>query len=184
MQEMTDEAFRALLDDKGVLRPGAIPFPERSEGFTVFAQRTDARAETSEWARHAAQYFQVDLRLVGNKRYGDTAPREDAVRVALVPRGGVASVRVCFARPRTDDDLRAAEDAEAKRGLAGLSLLAKRCKTVWIVAAAPEEDRASLLLAAILASVVLGPILSPSGDELFGVRTARVKMEKGDGPYR
>jgi hypothetical protein len=48
---------------------------------------------------------------------------------------------------------------------------------VWLVETASEPDRAALLLAAILASVVLGPILSPDGRDLFGVRTARAKLE-------
>jgi hypothetical protein len=35
----------------------------------------------------------------------------------------------------------------------------------------------ALRLAAILASVVLGPILDPETSEIFGVKTARLKIE-------
>jgi hypothetical protein len=32
--------------------------------------------------------------------------------------------------------------------------------------------------------VLLGPILSPDGKEVFGVRTARMKLEGKSAPYR
>ena len=60
----------------------------------------------------------------------------------------------------------------------GLALLARRCQAVWIVERADgEPDRLALLLSAILASVLLGPILDPARGELFGVKTARAKLE-------
>jgi hypothetical protein len=48
---------------------------------------------------------------------------------------------------------------------------------VWLISVEDETDPAALRIAAIVASVVLGPILSPQGTELFGVRTARLKLE-------
>lgn len=74
-----------------------------------------------------------------------------------------------------------------------MSLLAERCKMLWLVmiegdagasAPDPDADRVALTIAAILASSLLGPILSPNGDELFGVRTARLKLERRAQPYR
>jgi hypothetical protein len=92
--------------------------------------------------------------------------------------------RLCFGRPRERDDLRAAEEADVRAGSAGLGRLAQRCMTVWLVATEGEADAAALRIAAILASVVLGPILSPDGQDLFGVRTARTKLEALGVPYR
>jgi hypothetical protein len=42
----------------------------------------------------------------------------------------------------------------------------------------------ALTLAAIFASVLLGPIVPPKGDRVFGVRTARLELEKKSAPYR
>lgn len=40
-----------------------------------------------------------------------------------------------------------------------------------------DDDTLALTLAAILASILLGPILDPRRSELFGVKTARRKLE-------
>jgi hypothetical protein len=55
---------------------------------------------------------------------------------------------------------------------------------VWLVVRESPDDRVALTLAAILASALLGPVLAPEGDELFGVRTARLKLEGRARPYR
>jgi hypothetical protein len=41
-----------------------------------------------------------------------------------------------------------------------------------------DDDRVALRLAMILASVHLGPIIDPRGPDLFGVKTARAKLER------
>ena len=69
-------------------------------------------------------------------------------------------------------------------GTFGLALLARRCKTIWLLVPEVEEDRAALTLAAIFASHMLGPIMSPGGQELYGVRGARLKLEGRPRPYR
>jgi hypothetical protein len=68
-----------------------------------------------------------------------------------------------------------AEAAEAAQG-GGLGLLARRCPVVWIVERAAERDSAALLLAAILAGILLGPILDARVPELLGVKTARARL--------
>jgi hypothetical protein len=86
-------------------------------------------------------------------------------------------MRTVLLRPRTDDDLALAESAEAGGGLV---LLAKRCSVVVLVLARLEgspDDQGALLLAALIASVALGPILSPDRRHLFGARTARGKLD-------
>ena len=66
----------------------------------------------------------------------------------------------------------------ARAGYTGLALLARRCKTIWLVVREGPSDRLALHLAAILASLLLGPILDASAGELFGIKTARAKLEK------
>ena len=41
MPLLTEEAFRELLDEHGILRPGALAQPERSRCYAIFAQRPD-----------------------------------------------------------------------------------------------------------------------------------------------
>jgi hypothetical protein len=177
MTARADEDFRGRLDNRGILISGALAPPSRSCAYTVFAQRSDARVEADLWERHAAQFFETRLGLTVAKRYDFEAPKVDAARVVVCPPGGPEGVRLCYGRPRESDDLRVAEDADALAGSPGLGLLARRCATVWLIETIGEPDRLALLFAAILASVVLGPILSPDERELFGVRTARAKLE-------
>ena len=54
-------------------------------------------------------------------------------------------------------------------------LAERRCGSIWIVEREGPEDRTALVLAAVIASVCLGPILGDGA--LFGVRTARVMLE-------
>jgi hypothetical protein len=172
-----EENFRDLLDDYGILRPGALLSPPRSGAYAVFAQRKDARLEADLWRRHASQFFGTELRFPVPKKYVFDPPESDVAEVVIAPSTRPPATRLCYARPRTDDDLAAAEEADIRAGSNGLGLLARRCSTVWLVSAEKEDDQAALQIAAIVASVVLGPILSPGGTELFGVRTARLKLE-------
>ncbi len=180
-----DEEFRALVDARGVLLTGALDAPSRTEAFTVFAQRSDAIVEANLWERHAAQFFSTKVGLTIEKKYGEVAPPTvDAARVIVAPPEAPPGTRLVYGRPREDDDFAAADAADARAGSTGLDLLAKRCGYVWLVVSEGDDDRLAMLLAAIVASVVLGPILSPDQEALFGVRTARAKLEAVRGGYR
>jgi hypothetical protein len=48
---------------------------------------------------------------------------------------------------------------------------------VWLVSRKGDRDPLALRLASILASVLLGPILDVQSGELFGVKTARAKLD-------
>ena len=182
MAALTDEDLRAAVDERGVLRPGALSPPSRDGALTVFAQRTDATLEALVWEQHASRFFSARVGLAVDKRAAfDDPPALDAARVVVAPNGAAPGTRFCFARPRTDDDLHAAEVADARAGSPGLGLLARRCGYVWLVATEVEgadDDALALLLAAIIASVVLGPILTPSGKALMGPKSARLALER------
>ena len=173
MRAIDEATFREALDARGILREGALAFPTRDDAFTVFAQRRDARIAIDEWRRHASQFLATRIGLTVDKRYDDDAPRVDAARVVVAPRTGPSETRIVWGRPRIDDDVHAAEDVD---GGAGLALLAKRCAYVWLVECEGPGDRAALRLAAIMAGVLLGPILAPGGSALFGPKTARAQL--------
>lgn len=177
---ITDEAFRARLGPDGILGQEHVDvLPAREACFCVFAQRPDARVEAATWERHAATFFASRVGLAVPKRYGPGGfPEIDAAMVVLAPKDGPGSTRLLFGRPRAPVDLDVAMRADAALGSPGLYALARRCPTVWLVEPEGEGDRVALLLAAILASVVLGPIVAPGPDgDIFGVRTARAKLE-------
>jgi hypothetical protein len=60
-------------------------------------------------------------------------------------------------------------------------VLVARAKRIWQVSkeVAHGEDRnAPLRIAAILASVLLAPIVPPEGDTIYGVKGARERLER------
>jgi hypothetical protein len=182
---MSEERFRELLDARGILRSGALASPDRSAVYTVFAQRAHAALDIAALKTQAARFFGTKLGLTVAKQYGDALPVTDAAHVVLATDDGTtAGTRLCFARPAEPGDHATAEAAERAQNTNGMSLLARRCETVWLIARETDDDRVALTIAAILASSLLGPILTPSGDELFGVRTARMKLEGRPRPYR
>jgi hypothetical protein len=182
---MDEETFRAAVDERGLLRAnhGLTP-PDPSQAYVVFAQRSDARFEIKTLAQHAERFFGTTISLVVPKHYAGHYPDVDAALVSIQPSTVPAGLRFCYGRPRSERDLDAAQAAEMRAGYTGLFDLARRCHFTWLVAVESEADRTALLCAAILASVVLGPILSPGGSEIFGVRTARMKLEEGLPTYR
>src|SRR5689334_18087918 len=122
---MDEERYRALLDPNGVLRGGAFDPPDRAQAYAVFAQRSDARLDASTLIRHAARFFETDLGLTVDKKYdADGLPPEvDVANVVLSPREGGGGVRLAYARPVTDEDHAAAEQADLRAGYTGLYAL-------------------------------------------------------------
>lgn len=148
--------------------------------YMVFAQRPDARVEIEAWSAHAERFFATRLGLTAEKRYAPgEVPRTDAARFVIAPEGEAPGIREATARPCDASDLARATMADERVGPGGtgLALLARRCPTVWIVERAVDRDPLALRLAAILASIFLGPILDTRLPELFGVKTARAKLE-------
>jgi hypothetical protein len=181
-----DEAsFRALLDRDGLLRADALAPPDRASAYTCFAQRDDATLDVDTIRRNAEQFFRTKLGLTVEKQYGPGVVPIDAARVVVASDdSGASGTRLCYGRPTDPSDLAAAEAAERAQKTHGMALLAQRCGTVWLVVRESDDDRAALTIAAIFASTMLGPILSPDGREVFGVRTARMKLEGQQRPYR
>jgi hypothetical protein len=143
---------------------------DRRAVFIVFSQYEGAIADIQGWDAHARRFFGTQLSLVD----GRTA---DAGAVRIAPDGEASGIRVVHVRPREADDLALAEAADVAQ--TGLALLARRCRTVWLVTREAESDPLALRLAAIVASVVLGPILDVRVPELLGVKSARERLGGG-----
>jgi hypothetical protein len=146
--------------------------PAREHAYLVFSQ-SGGRADIDAWNQHATRFFAT--------RLGFASASPDDLSFVVAPDGMVPGVRAAHARPTEPEDLALAEAAEVKaaaeggRG-GGLALLARRCGSVWLVERQDSADVLALRLAAILASVLLGPILDAGVPEVFGVKTAREKI--------
>ena len=138
----------------------------RDACFLVFSQSKEVARDLSSWDAHAARFFATRLH----------AGEGDAIVVAHA--SDASEARRVSGRARDEEDLALADAAEARAG-GGLGLLAHRCPTVWLVERRGESDAAALRLAAILAGVLLGPILDARVPELLGVKTARVRLSGG-----
>ena len=132
----------------------------------VFAQPADVRVDVDAWSAHAARFFATRVGLANEEH-----------SFVVAPDGHSPGIRAAAARPSTAADFAAADAAEGASRGAGLAPLARRCKTIWVVARESPSDALALRLAVILASVFLGPILDPASGEIFGVKTGRAKVE-------
>lgn len=185
MATLTEETFRTLLDERGVLRPGALVAPPRARSYAVFSQRPDVVLDVDRLKQQAERFFATKIGLTVDKSYGSDIPLVDAARIVVSGGDGTASgTRLCYGRAADSAEVAAAEEAERIQNTTGMALLAQRCPTIWIIVPESEEDRAALTIAAIFASLMLGPIIAPGGQEVFGVRTARMKLEGRPSPYR
>ncbi len=148
------------------------------DALVVFSQRPDARVDIDAWNAHATRFFSTRIGLTADQRFavGEPVPRSDAPSFVVTPDNEPPGVRSTFARPTEAEDYAAAEMADGRAGGTGLGLLARRCPSVWLIVRASDPDPLALRLAAILASILLGPIFDPSTGELFGIKTARAKI--------
>lgn len=163
----------------------------------VFAQaRADRPVDIDAWNAHAERFFATRIGLARPPEppeppeaelSPDATPTPAAVvhRVSsrppipfvVAPRGEAPGTVRVSVRVRDATDLARAEECDARAGPTGLAVLARRCESVWIVECESPADPLALRLAAILASVLLGPIMDPVTGTLFGVKTARAKLD-------
>ncbi len=155
--------------------------------YLVFSQRPERTLDVPAVDAHAARFFSARVEP------------GDAPGTLRIPPGPARAVRGRGVMPA---DLVLAAEAEARAGGGGLERLARRCPIVWEITrhdgegdrddgrdvgttgdATDRKDADALALAAILASVLLGPIVDPGPEgarapEIFGVKTARAKLER------
>ena len=140
------------------------------EPLLVFAQTTSLALDVEAWSAHAERFFATKL------------GRMNEPDVLLVAENGSAPIEIRVqGAARSEEDLLEAERAELADPVrsSGLSLLARRCGAVFHVARIANDEagaHAELLVAAILASVLLGPIVDRQTAAIYGVRGARTRL--------
>lgn len=100
--------------------------------------------------------------------------------IGVAPARDVARVTVVRLRTTLVEEapevLAAARRACDAIGGAGMDALVARARRVW--QAEDDGGPAPLVLAAVLASVLLGPVVPPREAAIFGVRGARERLER------
>ncbi len=195
---MNRDEFALAVDSHGMLRPdsdvahvfdherGALPH------FLVFSQNRTPRLDIGGWRSRARSFFDADVGLAVDKDAALQGPEVDAALVMIHAGSSsdvndvsrTAGTRLVLTRPTAPPDVELARTLEAASNAYGLAPLAERCPRVWLIGAEGNDDRSALLLAAVIASFELGPIIDPAHSELMGVRTARARHDRLKSAYR
>ncbi len=140
----------------------------------VFAQRETLTLDLAEILRTTRRYFEATLEVI------EASQERDSARVELTDaRHGFRGTFSLSTRAVSEQDLTDAGLAEERGRAGGMSMLAARCKTIWLLETiGPDSELARLNLCAILAAVALGPVLPDDNSTLFGVRGAMERLEK------
>lgn len=165
-----------MLADENGWFIGSVEAWPASQAWSLLSPDDDARMV---WA--PSPLFGATFSVSPAKQYPrGSAPLADRGRLEVLRlRGGakVGEVEVQtlpLDRARTVwNDARAA----AKRmGGAGFDVLVERGRRLWQIR--PVDDVAALVLAGAIATTWQSPILPPSGERLFGVKGARLELER------
>lgn len=139
------------------------PLPP-TECYSILSAEPISRVEPLRWAHQAKTFLDAEIEV--------EAATEDDIFV----RVGVLRVPVrSFPVGDCPDVMMAANRGVDAIGGAGMDVLVRRAQRVWQVALV--DRRASLLVAALLASVLLGPIVPPDEVTIYGVRGARQRLD-------
>jgi hypothetical protein len=134
--------------------------------YLVFSQQSLASLDANQLTQNARRFFRAQFELRERREEGGVG---EVVMTVTRPNGTPGAAVHARVRPCQGGDYEAAERAE----------LAGRCPSVWEVdVGAGGHPSEALRLCAILASVLLGPIMPPEGDTLFGVKGARERAER------
>lgn len=168
---------------------GPIEAMPISSAYTLFSAEPTARIDIASLAHKARTFFATALEIDPVKAYpNENTPDADAVHIEISPlrksKGASTRVRVVTWPLARDPSFRALGDGAARAiGGAGMDALVARAKRIWQVSKAVTsgtDDHAPLRVAAILAAVLLAPIVPPEGNTMYGVKGARERLERAE----
>jgi hypothetical protein len=171
-------------DENGWAR-GAIAALPPGEAWTLLSPEADARVDAARWAHQAVTFFGARLAVVQEKRYpAGTLPIADRMEIDLSEKGAATTARVVVVTlpiDRAPEALAAGYAGARAIGGAGFDAILPRTRRLWQVRErldAPGDARAPLAVAAVLASLLLAPIVPPEGGAIFGVKGARERLAR------
>lgn len=157
--------------------------------YTLFSPDPAARIDIALLAHKARTFFATAFEMDPVKAYPDgKTPETDVVHIDIHPLGkrDVVPTRVLVVTwpLERDPQIRQVGDAAAHAiGGAGMDVLVARAKRIWQISkdvTRGEDKNAPLRVAAIFASVLLGPIVPPEGNTIYGVKGARERLERAE----
>ena len=158
-----------------------VPWPP-GEAWSLFAREPAGRVEAARWVQQARTFFRAELSLVEGT--GGDQPARAALAVEVAPADAPRAVtRVAIVTvPLADapEALAAARRGVQAIGGAGFDALLAQAARLWQVGravGAAGDPRAALVVAAVLASVLLAPVVPPDEVTAFGVRGARLRLD-------
>jgi hypothetical protein len=137
----------------------------------LLARESPPRIEAGRWREQAKALLGINLDAGDHSR---VVLADEQLRVRIAGHRDV----LVSARPigACEAERQRAWRAVAAIGGAGFDALVAAAKTVWFVAPEDGDARAALSVCAVLAMVLLAPIVPPEGDAIFGYRGARARM--------
>lgn len=160
------------LDENGWLIGNVDPL-DPAESYTILAPDAPSTVHGERIRHQAKKFFSLDVSLTTPKRYpGGGWPRTD--RATFEVAGHSIDV-ITFPVDHCPELMALARETGDRVG-AGLDVLVRRTQRVWQFPGG-GDDPAPLALAAVLASIFLGPILPPGAETVFGVKTARQLLD-------
>jgi len=154
-----------------------------STAYTLLSPDPSSRIDIALWANKARVFFNASLELVHQKAYpkGETPEADSALfEIRRGKTSPPAKVELITLPLQAAPEALAAAEAGARAiGGAGMDALVARAKRAWQIQNTPIEGQianSALLLAAIVASVLLAPIVPPGGGTIFGVKGARERL--------
>lgn len=164
-----------------------VPAYAANQAFTLFSPEPLSRVDIAQLAHKARTFFATALEIDPVKAYPEgNCPSEDALTIEIKPMGKsiLAPTRVnvvTFPLAREPFFRELGDSAARAIGGAGMDILVARTARIWQVAKDVEsgdDSRAPLRVSAILAAVLLAPIVPPEGNTIYGVKGARERLER------
>lgn len=164
-----------------------VPAFSANAAFTLFSPDETARVDIAQLAHKARTFFATALEIDPVKAYPEgRMPESDALHIeikkigqSILPPTRVYVVTFPLLR---EPHFRNIGDAAALAiGGAGMDSLVARTKRIWQVSKnieSGDDSWAPLRIAAILAAVLLAPIVPPEANTIFGVKGARERLER------
>jgi hypothetical protein len=171
--------IRRSCDDNGWCEEPLAPMDVGS-AYTLMSPERDGCMVVERWQHQARRFFSTDLSLSLSPRKSYPSggwPLADATTVTVTD---TRVELITLPLERAPAAIEAAWVAVDAIGGAGFDALLKRAQRVWQISTVCEgpDATAPLLLAAVLASLFLAPILPPGADTIFGVKGARERLAR------
>ncbi|WP_437596604.1 hypothetical protein WMF28_28960 [Sorangium sp. So ce590] len=163
---------------------GRIELLPPGRGWSLLSPEPEARIDEHRWAHQARVFFGAELAVVQKKAYPSGAtPMVDAVEVDIARAGGAPSRVLVLTAPLDRAPLLRTAAAAGVRAIGGrgFDALLARARRAWQVREPPvagDDARAPLVVTAVLAAVLLAPVVPPGEETIFGVKGARERLQR------